>query len=87
MSVPLLLLHVRATVAGGSVADLEPLRDELRALAERHGETFAVRIKRREVSLKRADALLTVYEKLALTTTAREAERAQKKAERARRKK
>lgn len=64
---PLLFLHVRAS----SVADpavLEDLRNDLVTLASLYADVYAVRVKRRKVSAKRAAQLFAVYETRARLT-------------------
>ncbi len=70
--VPLLFLHVRASVSGVPfVDDLDALRADLLAVAAKYAETYGVRIKRRAITGVQAAALMTVYEKRAAKTASR----------------
>lgn len=64
IKVPILLLHVRVSVVGADIADLEELRDDLVTLAERYGASWGCRVKRREIAAGHATSLMQIYESL-----------------------
>lgn len=63
--IPFVLAHVRLSTSGGSIEELERLRDAIKLVVEAHADQWGVRVKRRRISADKFAKLLQKYKERA----------------------